>query len=64
MENTVMRLLLGSGGFRTEERVAFLAGEMRRHFGDIRKILFVPYALADHDVIELASVKMEFFVTA
>jgi len=44
-----MRLLLGSGGFRTEERVAFLAGQMQEHFGDVSKILFVPYALADHD---------------
>lgn len=44
-----MRLLLGSGGFRTPERVAFLAREMGEHFGDVRRILFVPYALADHD---------------
>ncbi len=44
-----MKLLLGSGGFRTEARVSFLAGEMRDHFGDVSKILFVPYALADHD---------------
>ncbi|MCB9865916.1 MAG: dipeptidase PepE [Phycisphaerales bacterium] len=44
-----MRLLLGSGGFRTDERVALLAAQMRDHFGDVAKILFVPYALADHD---------------
>lgn len=44
-----MRLLLGSGGFRTEERVERLCNEMRKHFGDIEKILFIPYALADHD---------------
>lgn len=44
-----MRLLLGSGGFRTDDRVAFLAGEMRRHFGSVKRLLFVPYALADHD---------------
>jgi dipeptidase E len=42
------RLLLGSGGFRTEERRAFLVGEMRAHFGPIRRLLFVPFALADH----------------
>jgi len=45
----MMRLLLGSGGFRTPERIAFLAGEMRAFFGDIRRILFIPYALADHE---------------
>ena len=44
-----MMLLLGSGGFRTEERVAFLADQMRAFFGPIQRILFVPYALADHD---------------
>ena len=44
-----MRVLLGSGGFRTDERRALLADEMRRHFGPIRRLLFIPYALADHD---------------
>jgi dipeptidase E len=44
-----MRLLLGSGGFRTPERVAFLAGQMRRFFGPVRRLLFIPYALQDHD---------------
>lgn len=44
-----MRLLLGSGGFRTEERINFLVGQMRSFFGDIERILFVPYALKDHD---------------
>lgn len=43
------RLLLGSGGFRTDERVERLAAAMRKHFGDIEKLLFVPYALHDHD---------------
>lgn len=43
------RLLLGSGGFRTPERVALLANEMRSFFGPIGKLLFVPYALRDHD---------------
>ena len=44
-----MRVLLGSGGFRTPERVAVLAAAMREHFGDVRQLLFVPFALADHD---------------
>ena len=44
-----MRLLLGSGGFRTEERIQLLASEMRAHFGPVRRLLFVPYSLRDHD---------------
>jgi dipeptidase E len=44
-----MRLLLGSGGFRTPERVAFLAGQMREFFGAVERLLFVPYALRDHE---------------
>ena len=44
-----MRALLGSGGFRTEERRAFYTEEMKRHFGDLSRILFIPYALHDHD---------------
>src|SRR5262245_62030642 len=44
-----MRMLLGSGGFRTPERVAFLAGQMRAFFGGVGRLLFVPYALRDHD---------------
>jgi len=43
------RLLLGSGGIRTEERQASMRKLMREHFGDIEEILFVPYAIADHD---------------
>src|SRR5213594_3311179 len=44
-----MRVLLGSGGYRTPERVALLAEAMRDFFGSTRRLLFVPYALADHD---------------
>jgi dipeptidase E len=44
-----MRVLLGSGGFRTPERVSLVRGEMRSFFGSIRRLLFVPYALADYD---------------
>jgi dipeptidase E len=45
-----MRVLLGSGGFRTEERIAFLTAQMRDFFGAIDRILFVPFALHDHDL--------------
>jgi dipeptidase E len=44
-----MRVLLGSGGYRTPERVSLLAAAMREFFGDVDRLLFVPYALADHD---------------
>ncbi len=44
-----MRLLLGSGGFRTEQRRQRLFEQMRVHFGPVERILFVPFALADHD---------------
>lgn len=44
-----MRVLLGSGGFRTPERVAFLQRQMQEFFGPVEYLLFVPYALADHD---------------
>ena len=44
-----MRVLLGSGGFRTPERTAVLAAQMRSFFGSIRRLLFVPYAAADYD---------------
>jgi dipeptidase E len=44
-----MPILLGSGGFRTTDRIAGITAAMRSHFGDIRRLLFVPFALADHD---------------
>lgn len=44
-----MRLLLGSGGFRSPERRSFLVDQIRLFFGSIEKILFVPYAMADYD---------------
>lgn len=44
-----MRLLLGSGGFRTEDRVHLLNREMHAFFGAVRKLLFIPYALQDYD---------------
>jgi dipeptidase E len=44
-----MRLLLGSGGFRSPERMALLTGQMQSFFGPVTDILFIPYALHDHD---------------
>jgi hypothetical protein len=45
----MMRLLLASGGFRTPERIGLLREQMRSFFGQIERLLYVPYALADHD---------------
>lgn len=44
-----MRALLGSGGIRTEERVALYVRETQRHFGAVDRVLFIPWALDDHD---------------
>jgi dipeptidase E len=44
-----MRILLGSGGYRTPERVALIGEQMRSFFGPVPRLLFVPYALHDHD---------------
>lgn len=44
-----MRLLLGSGGFSTDERRDGWKREMESFLGPIKRILFVPYALRDHD---------------
>jgi dipeptidase E len=44
-----VRLLLGSGGLRTPERVATWADRMRFVLGPVSRVLFIPYALADHD---------------
>ena len=44
-----MRLVLASGGVRTEERRRVLIEAMRDLFGDARRVLFVPWAVADHD---------------
>jgi dipeptidase E len=48
-QSATVRILLGSGGFRTPERVAIWAEQMRSVVGDVRRVLFIPYALADHD---------------
>jgi dipeptidase E len=44
-----MRVLLGSGGFRTPERLELFARQVRAFFGPARRVLFIPYALQDHD---------------
>lgn len=45
-----MNVLLGSGGLRTDDRRSLCRDEMRRHFGDIDRLLFVPWAVVNHDL--------------
>lgn len=44
-----MRLLLGSGGLSTEARRAFWRAALHRFLGPVERLLFVPFALADHE---------------
>jgi dipeptidase E len=43
-----MKLLLGSGGLRSEARRAIYFEEMSRHFNGCDEIVFIPYAGTDH----------------
>ena len=43
-----MRLLLGSGGLRSEERRAVYFEEMREHFDGCDEVIFIPYASSNH----------------
>jgi dipeptidase E len=43
-----MRLVLASGGIRTEERRQTLIGAMRALFGAAERALLIPWAVADH----------------
>ncbi len=43
-----MRLLLGSGGLRSEERRAVYFEEMRKHFEECDEVIFIPYASSNH----------------
>lgn len=43
-----MRLLLGSGGLRSEERRATYFEEMRKHFEGCDEVIFIPYASSNH----------------
>jgi len=57
-----VRLLLGSGGLSTEPRRDLWRAELADFLGpDVKRVLFVPFALADHDgyVARLASLKLD-----
>ena len=43
-----MRLLLGSGGLRSETRRATYFEQMRQHFDGCDEVLFIPYAGSNH----------------
>lgn len=44
-----MRLLLGSGGLSTDERRERWRQELDDFLGPVERVLFVPFALADHE---------------
>lgn len=44
-----MRILLGSGGLTTEERRKAWRDAFEAFLGPVRRILFIPWALRDHD---------------
>jgi dipeptidase E len=44
-----VKILLGSGGIRTAERKALYIREVKQHFRDLQRVLFIPYALNDHE---------------
>lgn len=48
-QRLALRVLLGSGGFRTPERIHFFSDQVRAFFGDIERVLFLPYALRNYD---------------
>lgn len=49
MTSPPSRLLLGSGGLSTPERIERWRTAFEAFLGDIDELLFVPHALADHD---------------
>src|SRR5262245_21246710 len=44
-----MTILLGSGGLRIPDRVAVWAEQVRATLSGVGRVLFIPYALADHE---------------
>ena len=44
-----MKILLGSGGIRTEERRNLFFHLMRENFEGCKKVIFIPYASRDYD---------------
>ncbi|MBC8369558.1 MAG: dipeptidase PepE [Planctomycetes bacterium] len=54
------RVLLGSGGFRGDDRREFLCEQMRDFFGDISQLLFVPYAGGNYDQYLTAMIEAGF----
>ncbi|MCH2135204.1 MAG: dipeptidase PepE [Phycisphaerales bacterium] len=47
-----MRILLGSGGNRTQERQALWRSEAATLYGSVARVLFIPWAIVDHDGYE------------
>lgn len=49
MSSASTRLLLGSGGLSTQERVERWRAAFEAFLADIQRFVFIPHALADHD---------------
>lgn len=45
----MQRMLLGSGGYRTEEMRSFWKSALDAFLGEVKSFVFVPFALSDHD---------------
>ena len=52
-----MRLLLGSGGLRSDERRAIYYDEMASHFEGCSEVVFIPYASSNHSEYSSAIAK-------
>jgi dipeptidase E len=44
-----MRILLGSGGIRTEERKNLFLDLVKENFEGCKKVIFIPFAIGDYD---------------
>jgi dipeptidase E len=55
-----VRLFLGSGGLSTDERRAAWREELGRFLGPVDRVLFVPYAIKDHDFYVQRMVELDF----
>ena len=52
-----MKLLLGSGGLRSEERRTIYYDEMAQHFEGCSEVVFIPYASSNHSEYSSAITK-------
>ena len=56
----MQRLLLGSGGYRTDAMRAVWRDTLDAFLGDVKRFVFVPYALADYDAYVAKMIEYNF----